>query len=178
LDGYTTEGYTFKQSEDTKKREEEKTPNNQNAHVGVDKMHIIHTLNCCGKALSPKSEIFKFPALSRSKFSGCQSRGKQETYNIRTEMTESKVKLSFACAEGNADYLHTVKAKNKNLLNCTNFKDANRAVCSTHLEISVVHSTTMAIVNSIYKLLKIFPCLILFEPSLVNLANHHKNICC
>jgi hypothetical protein len=113
LDGYTTEGYTFKQSEDTKKREEEKTPNNQNAHVRVDKMQIIHTLNCCGKALSPKSEIFKFPALSRSKFSGCQSRGKQETYNIRTEMTESKVKLSFACAEGNADYLHTVKAKNK-----------------------------------------------------------------
>jgi hypothetical protein len=99
-------------------------------------------------------------------------------------MTESKVKLSFACAEGNADYLHTAKAKpkktkkKKKKLNCTNFKDANRAVCRTHLEISVVHSTTMAIVNSIYKLLKIFPCLILFEPSLVNLANHHKNICC
>jgi hypothetical protein len=109
--GNTTEGYIFKQSEDTKEREEEKTPNNQNAHVGVDIMQIIHTLNCCGKALSPKSEIFKFPALSRSKFSGCQSRGKQETYNIRTEMTESKVKLSIACAEGNADYLHTVKAK-------------------------------------------------------------------
>jgi hypothetical protein len=28
-------------------------------------------------------------------------------------MTESKVKLSFACAEGNADYLHTAKAKKK-----------------------------------------------------------------
>jgi hypothetical protein len=112
LDGYTTEGYTFKQSED-KKREEEKTPNNQNAHVGVDIMQIIHTLNCCGKALSPKSEIFKFPALSRSKFSGCQSRGKQETCNIRTEMTKSKVNLSFACAEGNADYLHNVKVKKK-----------------------------------------------------------------
>jgi hypothetical protein len=28
-------------------------------------------------------------------------------------MTESKVKLSFACAEGNADYLHTAKAKPK-----------------------------------------------------------------
>jgi hypothetical protein len=99
-----------------KKREKEKTPNNQNARVGVDIMQIIHTLNCCGKALSPKSEIFKFPALSRSKFSGCQNRGKQETYNIRTEMTESKVKLSFARAEGNADYLHTAKAKKKTQL--------------------------------------------------------------
>jgi hypothetical protein len=143
-------------------------------------MQIIRTLNCCGKALSPKSEIFKFPALSRSKFSGCQSRGKQETYNLRTEMTKSKVKLSFACAEAMQTTCILLRQKNKKQkkLNCTNFKDANRAMCSTHLEISVVHSTTMAIVNSIYKLLKIFPCLILFEPSLVNLANHHKNICC
>jgi hypothetical protein len=112
LDGYTTEGY-IQTIGRLKKKGGRKDTQQQNAHVGVDIMQIIHTLNCCGKALSPKSEIFKFPALSRSKFSGCQSRGKQETYNIRTEMTESKVKLSFSCAEGNLDYLHTVKAKGK-----------------------------------------------------------------
>jgi hypothetical protein len=45
------------------------------------------------------------------------------------------------------------------------------ALCdNTHLEISVVHTPTMAIVNCIYKLLEVFPWLLLFEPSLVNLA--------
>ena len=34
------------------------------------------TLHCCGKALRPKSEIFKFPLESKSRFSGCRQKEK------------------------------------------------------------------------------------------------------
>lgn len=36
------------------------------------------TLNCCGSALNPKSDIFKFPLTSSSKFSGWKAHNKIE----------------------------------------------------------------------------------------------------
>jgi hypothetical protein len=61
--------------------------------------------------------------------------------------------------------LHTKKEKEK---------EGQHTHTHTHLEISVIHASTMAVINCIYKLLKTFPCLILFEPSLMNLPKKKK----
>ena len=103
------------------------------------------TRTCCEKALNPKSEILRTPYESRRRFSGCKTGICIIICELgsRTQVPKSKT------------FKHTHQSGNQGE--------------GLNLQISMVDASTVAIINSINKLMEIASSFILFEPPTLGL---------
>jgi hypothetical protein len=109
------------------------------------------TRNCWGKALRPKSDILRFPPASKSRFSGCPLRTKKATISYQKMW-------GFPCLH--VFVLLLLQSEEIMVL---------LANINTYLEVSVIHTPTVAVVHCIDELLEILPWLILPQSPIVQL---------
>lgn len=119
----------------------------------------VLTLNCWGRALKPKSEIFKLPFASRRRFSGCNQSTMKVLFDKNVTRRNRTIGFISELENGNKTPKQYIFILHQSTCKWHN----------THLQISVIDLTTMAIINCVNELVKVLPRLVLWKPPLFSL---------